>query len=59
MDMINLPLFLITIIIGMIILILFTPKNKILYKISGMKFHVHFLKIFQRELSIHESEDGL
>ena len=35
--MINLPLFLITIIIGMIILILFTPKNKILYKISKKK----------------------
>ena len=37
MDMINLPLFLITVIIGMIILILYTPENKILYKTPKKK----------------------
>ena len=37
MDKINLPLFLITIIIGMIILIFYAPKNKILYKTSKKK----------------------
>ena len=34
---INLPLFLITIVVGMIILNIITPENKILYKIPKKK----------------------